>query len=58
MITANMRETIDTFGSVVVRRASRRVVRFLHLLVFRFLQDGGLHHTASLTYTACCRWCR
>ncbi len=28
-----------------------RVRRFLRLLVYRFIQDGGLHHTASLTYT-------
>ena len=28
-----------------------RVGRFLRLLAYRFVEDGGLHHTASLTYT-------
>jgi len=28
-----------------------RIGRFLQLLGYRFVQDGGLHHTASLTYT-------
>lgn len=34
-----------------VRLFLTRVGRFLHLLTHRFVQDGGLHHTASLTYT-------
>lgn len=29
-----------------------RLGRFIRLLGFRFIQDGGLHHTASLTYTS------
>jgi membrane protein len=29
----------------------RRLGRFLRLLALRFLQDGGLYHTSSLTYT-------
>ena len=28
-----------------------RIARFARLLGYRFIQDGGLHHTASLTYT-------
>jgi membrane protein len=31
--------------------AGARIWRFLRLLGYRFIQDGGLHHTASLTYT-------
>ncbi len=34
-----------------VEHRLRLVGRFLHLLFYRFSEDGGLHHTATLTYT-------
>ncbi len=34
-----------------LRQLPIRLWRFLRLLAFRFVEDGGLHHTASLTYT-------
>lgn len=34
-----------------LRQWPTRLGRFMRLLIFRFLQDGGLHHAASLTYT-------
>lgn len=39
------------WGSVHPALVSRRGGRFLHLMAHRFVRDGGLHHTASLTYT-------
>jgi membrane protein len=34
-----------------INKVAQRPGRFLRLVGYRFLADGGLHHTASLTYT-------
>ncbi len=38
-------------STIGLRQLAARLGRFLRLLGFRFVEDGGLHHTASLTYT-------
>jgi len=51
MITKKVSGLFSGRDGAAVHYPGRRLVRFLHLVVHRFVQDGGLHHTASLTYT-------
>jgi membrane protein len=51
VIWRRVKQTLEAVGLGSVLCWGARLVRFLRLLGFRFLQDGGLHHTASLTYT-------
>ena len=51
MITEKIVRLLRPRNRTGLQRLWTRLGRFLHLLVFRFIQDGGLHHTATLTYT-------
>ena len=51
MITENSGRLRSLLDGTALQRLGGRLFGFLRLLVFRFVQDGGLHHTASLTYT-------
>ncbi len=51
MITEKIERLLPGLDVTGLQRLGTRLRRFLHLLVFRFIQDGGLHHTASLTYS-------
>jgi len=44
-------EGLNALGRSWIVQWVQRVGRFLHLVGYRFVADGGLHHTASLTYT-------
>ena len=51
MITEKIERLLGGLNGTGLQRLWTRLGRFLHLLVFRFIQDGGLQHTATLTYT-------
>jgi membrane protein len=51
VIGERVRAMLDGLSATGAWAVLRRVGRFLRLVSFRFVQDGGLHHTASLTYT-------
>jgi len=51
---AKLQESLGRLGALGrswVMQWVQRVGRFLRLVGYRFVADGGLHHTASLTYT-------